>query len=96
VGWPGDFPRDCTFVTSQGSARARFQRAIEGRQVVMAEMAARELPWVGLKEALELVVLYAHEDSPKFEQASVRWLARYALEGRDVRLMDVQLRPVIS
>jgi hypothetical protein len=32
---------------------------------------------VSLKEALELVVLYAHEDSPKFEQAAVRWLARY-------------------
>jgi hypothetical protein len=57
----------------------------------MAEMAARELQWVSLKEALDLVVLYAHENSAKFEQAAVRWLARYALEGRDVRLMDVQL-----
>jgi hypothetical protein len=78
-------------VTAQGSARTRFQRAVDGRQLVMAEMALRELQWVSLKEALELVVLYAHEDSPKFEQAAVRWLARYALEGRDVRLMDAQL-----
>jgi hypothetical protein len=50
-------------VISPGSARARFQRAIDGRQLVMAEMGLRELQWVSLKEALELVVLYAHEDS---------------------------------
>jgi hypothetical protein len=29
--------------------------------------------------------------SPKFEAAAVRWLARFGLEGRDVRLADVQL-----
>lgn len=45
----------------------------------MAEMALRELDWVSLKEALDLVVLYAGEDSPKFEQAATRWVARYAL-----------------
>ena len=49
-----------------------WQRAIDSRQVVMAEMAAREMLWVGLQEALELVVLYALEDLPKFEQAAVR------------------------
>jgi hypothetical protein len=31
---------------------------------------------VSLKKALELVVLYAAEDSAKFEHAAVRWLAR--------------------
>jgi hypothetical protein len=54
-------------------------------------MAARELGYVSLMHALSLVVLYARTDSPKFEPAAVRWLARYALEGRDVRLADVQL-----
>jgi len=44
----------------------------------------RELEWVTLEEARELDVLYAREDSPKFDRAAVRWLARFALEGRDV------------
>jgi hypothetical protein len=30
-------------MTSQGSARGRFQRAIHGRNVLAAEMAAREI-----------------------------------------------------
>ena len=55
-------------------------------------MALRELQWVSLNEALELVVLYAHEDPSKFEQASFRWLARYVLEGKDVRLMACSWR----
>jgi hypothetical protein len=35
---------------------------------------------------------YPKDDSPKFEQAAVRWLARFALEGRDVRLMTFSSR----
>lgn len=54
-------------------------------------MAARELGWMSLMNALSLVVLYASSGSPKFETAAVRWLARLALEGRDVRLAEVQL-----
>ena len=54
-------------------------------------MAARELPFVSLLNALALVVLYARTGSPKFEAAAVRWLARLALEGKDVRLAELQL-----
>jgi hypothetical protein len=54
-------------------------------------MAARELPQVHLGNALALVVVYARVDSPKFEAAAARWLARLALEGRDVKLADLQL-----
>jgi hypothetical protein len=54
-------------------------------------MAARELGYMSLMHALSLVVLYARAGSPKFEAAAVRWLARFALEGREVRLADVQL-----
>ena len=79
------------FVTSQGSASGRFQRACDRGQVAQAEMAARELGWVSLMHALLLVALYAREESPKFEAAAVRWLARYALEGRDVGLHEIQL-----
>jgi hypothetical protein len=54
-------------------------------------MAAREMGWVSLIHALSLVVLYARVESPKFEPAAVRWLARLALEGRDVGLHEIQL-----
>lgn len=54
-------------------------------------MAARELPFMSLMNALALVVLYARTGSPKFEPAAVRWLARLALEGKDVRLAELQL-----
>jgi hypothetical protein len=51
----------------------------------MAEDAARELPSLTLDEALQLVNLYAEEDSPKYERAALRWLERYLGEG-DPRL----------
>jgi hypothetical protein len=54
-------------------------------------MAAREMGRLSLIHALSLVVLYARVDSPKFEPAAVRWLARLALEGREVRLNENQL-----
>jgi len=84
-------PCEHVFVTSQGSASGRFQRACDRGQVMQAEMAAREMGWVSLIHALSLVVLYARVESPKFEAAAVRWLARLALEGRDVGLDEIQL-----
>lgn len=53
--------------------------------------AAREFGWLSLMNALSLVVCYARAGSPKFEAAAVRWLARLALEGREIMLADVQL-----
>jgi hypothetical protein len=47
----------------------------------MAEDAARELPNLPLEDALQLVRLYAEKDSPKFEKAALRWLARFLVEG---------------
>jgi hypothetical protein len=79
------------FVTSQGSAHGRFRRAVDRRNVVQAEMAARELGRLALPDALDLVALYARTSDPKFEPAAVRWLARLAAERPDVRLADVQL-----
>lgn len=47
----------------------------------MAEDAARELPYLPLEDALQLVRLYAEHESPKFEPAARRWLVRYLTEG---------------
>jgi hypothetical protein len=79
------------FVTSQGSAHGRLQRAVSRRNILVAETPARELGRLSLIDALSLVVLYAATGSPKFEAAAVRWLARLALEGRDIGIGDLQL-----
>jgi hypothetical protein len=34
---------------------------------------------------------HARKGSPKFETAAIRWLARLAAEGRDVRLDELQM-----
>ncbi len=40
--------------------------------------------------ALFLVVMYVRGGSPKFELAAVRLLARLAMQGREVRLNEMQ------
>ena len=78
-------------MTAQGSALTRFRRALERRHILGAEVAARELSYLSLRDALGLVALYATEVSPKFEKAAIRWLGRLALEGDDLSLHDLQL-----
>ena len=68
-------------MTAEAHAHVRFRRAIERRALWMAEDAARELPYMSLEDALQLVHLYAEHESPKFEPAARRWLVRYLTEG---------------
>jgi hypothetical protein len=78
-------------MTSQGSAHARFQRAIKAGHVLNAEMAARELGAISLSDALALVLLYARAGEDKFERAARRWVRRvqvhYSLRHREVELL---------
>lgn len=67
-------------MTTEGSARTRFKRAIVRRNLWGAEDAARELPKLTLEEALQLVHLYGERSSPKYEKAALRWLERYLFE----------------
>jgi hypothetical protein len=69
------------FVTAEGHDYARFHRALDRRNLIEAESAARELPVVRLEDALRLVHLYAERGSPKYEPAALRWLSRYASES---------------
>lgn len=87
------FPELCEhpFVTAQGSALSRYRRALERRHIFGAEIAAKEMAYVSLRDALGLLTLYASEDSPKYARASTRWLGRLALESDDVTLDDLQL-----
>jgi hypothetical protein len=78
-------------VTAQEHPRAIFKRAIERGNLVIAEATAREIGGLTLEEALRLLFFYAEHDPIKFERAALRWLARYATEGKAVSLLKAQL-----
>jgi hypothetical protein len=61
-------------MTSQGTSRGRFQRAIHSRNVLAAEMAAREMGGLSLADALSLCELLANTDPQRYERAALRWL----------------------
>lgn len=78
-------------MTAQGSALTRYRRALERRHIFGAEIAAKEMAFLSLRDALGLLALYAAEDSPKFGNAATRWLGRLALESDDLSLDNAQL-----
>lgn len=69
----------------------RYRGAIERPHMFGAEIAAREMGFVSLRDALGLLVLYASEDSPKFDKAAIRWLERLAPETDDLQPKHAQL-----
>jgi DNA-binding FadR family transcriptional regulator len=71
------------FVTAQGSAYARFRRALDSRNATVAFASATELDFVSLPDALELVLLVV-DDPRRFRRAALRWHARYCGEVPDV------------
>ena|SRR2546430_1746019 len=77
-------------MTSQGTAPGRFQRAINRRHVLAAEMAAREMGGLSLADALLLCELLANTDSARYERAALRWLERF-IEERLPPLVEVAL-----
>ena len=67
-------------MTSQGSAHARFSRAIKQGNLFGAELAARELRGLSLHDALDLVVLIARQRPDRLERAAIRWHGRLEIE----------------
>lgn len=63
-------------MTSEGSAYARFRRALDARDAFGASAAALELDHVGLADALELTLIFLDEEPARYERAAVRWHAR--------------------
>ena len=74
------------FVTSDGSAYTRFRRALEIGNELLVLAAARELPRVGLEDALRICLLIRDGDPERYERAAVRWLGRFALEAQGVTI----------
>ena len=78
-------------MTSQGSAHARFTRAIQRGNLFAAEMAARELRRLSLEDALAPIVLVSRWEAPRFDRAAVRWHGRLELETQLLTLPESQL-----
>ena len=59
-------------MTSQGTARGRFQRAIHAGRVFDADMSAREMGGLSLADALMLCELLAKTDPKRYERAALQ------------------------
>jgi len=79
------------FVTSQGSLRHQFQRALERGSVVDAISAAKAMGRLGLGDALALCVVMAERDPVRYGRAAPRWLSRFGEEAADVSLEELQI-----
>jgi len=77
-------------MTSQGSAYARFRRALKTGNLTLIRNAAAELPRVELGDALEVCVAIRQAEPERFERAALRWLARFCVERGGVTLAQVQ------
>lgn len=73
-------------MTSDGSAYTRFRRALEIGNELLVFTAARELPRVGLEDALRICLLIRDGNRDRYERAAVRWLGRFALEAEGVTI----------
>jgi hypothetical protein len=68
-----------------GDTHGRFQCAIRNRNLLGAEMAAREIGELSLPDALAFCLLLADVDPPRFDRAIARWHARFVLEANGIR-----------
>jgi hypothetical protein len=69
-------------MTSQGSARARFGRAIATGNPTIVLAAAAELGQLTLADALAVTLVLLPADRDRYERAAVRWHARWCIEAR--------------
>ena len=84
-------PCEHVFVSSKGSLRGNFQRAIDRRQLVYAEALARQLEPLSVSDALAFLLLLAEHEPRRFDRAGARWHARFALEASGIGLLESQV-----
>ena len=77
-------------MTSQGSAYARFRRALKTGNMAIIRSAAGELRHVDLGDALTVCLTIREAEPDRFERAALRWLARFCVERREATLAEVQ------
>jgi hypothetical protein len=78
-------------MTAQGHPRAIFKRAIERGNVVIAEIAAREVGRLTLGEALALTALDAQKGPARRPRYVLRWLRRLLEEDECLTIDEAAL-----
>jgi hypothetical protein len=63
-------------VSIEASPHARFQRSLQTRKLSVVLTAAAELQAIQLDDALEIMILIAAENDPRFDRAAARWVGR--------------------
>jgi hypothetical protein len=77
-------------VTSEGSPYSRFRRALDTGNELLVLTTAQELPQIALDDALRICLVLRDGDRDRYDRAAVRWLGRFALEGRAVTIRDLR------
>jgi hypothetical protein len=75
---------------TNGSPYARFQRSLETRKLPIVLAAAAELQAIQLDDALEILVLMAQGQDPRFEKAAARWIGRLLTETPPLTLREAR------
>ena len=74
----------------KGSPYANFQRSLETRKLSVVLAAAAELHRIRLDDALEILVLMARDQGPRFEKAAARWIGRLLTETPPLTLREAR------
>jgi hypothetical protein len=77
-------------VSIKGSPYARFRRSLQTRNLSVVLTAAAELQSIQLDEALEILILMAAENDPRFDRAATRWVGRLLTETSPMNLQDAR------
>lgn len=68
-----------------------FRAALDNGDLDRIRMLAREMGGpMRLEDALRVVLLMRDGDEDRYEAACVRWIGRFALEGRNLTLQAIQ------
>jgi hypothetical protein len=78
-------------VTASGHPRSIFKRAIERRNLAVAETVVRELGVVTLSEALDLTALVVERAPGRASRYALRWLRRLLEEDETLTLTEAAL-----
>jgi hypothetical protein len=77
-------------VSIKGSPYAWFKGELASGNLLRIRAAARALPAVPMNDALQICLLMRDQEPERFEQACLRWLARFCLERPMVTLEQVE------
>lgn len=88
---PTDFPCEHVFVTSQGSAHARFRRALATGNPLLVRAAAAELGSISLADALSICLVLLRAEPSRYGRAAVRFHTRLVQDVARLELEDAQI-----